>query len=380
MRVALLFDAFGYEDRGNYWWATRDLVFSTGIIQSSGRHMRLSIGDVHTGFHRGDDPELIYRALFLENEWRQLHDERLKHAFMRSVVFAMVFENMPRALAEELHQALSSEPGYLGAVEVNFEFGPHLARYRIPEKYRLSGTYCRGFLSMGMEDDKDEYDLDEMRRLGYADVGWEDRGAHQTIFDDFDTPRHFARVAAVRQSISRSLRGGEDAAFELVMVLGDLNPKLFNALGAAVERLVGAETEEDVAQAALSGRRYMEQLADVLFPAQDGKRKGRSIGKAAYRNRLWAFVEDNTAEDEARRDALGKEVDRLVEELNGGLHGEKPQERILEAFADAAQLTAELLALNPEEARKPYYAFNDRIVAFLRESVSRREESGSAKD
>jgi hypothetical protein len=380
MRVALLFDAFGYEDHWNYWWATRDLVFSTGIIQSSGRHMQLSIGDVHVGFNRGDDPEALYYVLFLHNEWRQLHDERLQRTFVRSVVFAMVFENMPRQLAEELHAVMSPEPGYLGAVEVNFEFGPHLARYRVPEKYRLSGTYCRAFVSMGEDDGKDEDDLEEMRRLGYVDVDWEDRGAHQTIFDDFDTPRHFERVAAFRRAIFPLLPGGEDAAFELVMVLSDLNPKLFNALGSAVERLMSAETEEEVAQAALSGRRYMEQLADVLFPARKAKRNGRSVGKAAYRNRLWAFVEDNVAGDTVRREALGREIDRLVEELNGGLHSDKPQERVLKAFADAAQLTTELLALNPEEVRKPYYAFNDRIVEFLRESISLRGEPAESGD
>lgn len=345
MRIALLFDALGYEDHWNYWWATRELVFSSGIIQASSRHMHLSIGDVHVGFERDDDPEAIYNALFLHNQWRQLHGERLQRTFASSVVFAMVFENMPRDLAEKLNAALNPEPGYLGAVEVNFEFGPHLTRYRVPEKYRLCGNYCRAFVSMGEDDGKDEDDLKEMRRLGYVDVDWEDRGAHRTIFDDFDTPRHFERVAAFRRAISPSLSGGEDAAFELVMVLGDLNPKLFNALGSAVERLIDAETEEDVAQAALSGRRYLEQLADVLFPPRGAKRNDRSIGKAEYRNRLWAFVEDNSGGDTVLLNALGKEIDRLVAELNGGLHDDRPQERVLKAFADAAQLTAELLAL-----------------------------------
>lgn len=335
--------------------------------------MRLSIGDVIVGFHRGDDPPAIYQAAFLHSEWRQLHEQRLQKAFLHAVIFGMVFENMPRTLGEELHVALSSDPGYLGAVAVNFEYAPHLVLYRnrLPSKYRLKGTSCRAFFSMGEEDGKDEYDLEEMQRLGYIDVGWEDRGAHGTIFDDFDTPRHFERVAAFRKVISPLLPGGEDAAYELVMVLEDLNPKLFNALGAAIERLLAAETEEDVAQAALSGRRYMEQLADVLFPPMDEKRGGRSVGKAAYRNRLWAFVEDNIDGNVGLRDRLGREIDRLVEELNGGLHSDKPQQRILKAFTDAAQLTAELLALNPEAVRKPYYAFHSRIVEFFRESVGR---------
>ncbi len=106
----------------------------------------------------------------------------------------------------------------------------------------------------------------------------------------------------------------------------------------------------------------MEQLADVLFPAREAKRNGRSLGKAAYRNRLWAFAEDNCAGVSVRRDELGKEIDRLVEELNGGLHSRWTKERILKAFPDAAHLTVNLLALNPEEARKPYHACNERTA------------------
>lgn len=377
MNIALLFDAGAYEHAGNYWWAIRDLVFSTGIIQSNDRHMRLSIGDVIVGFHHGENPKNIYKAAFLNSEWRLLHDERLQTAFMHSVIFGMVFENMPCTLAEEVHSAISGNPAYLGAASVHHEFGPHLALYRnrLPEKYRLKGTSCRAFFSMGEEDGKDEYDLEEMRRLGYIDVGWEDRGAHGTIFDDFDTPKHFERIAIFRKAISSHLLGGEDAAYELVMVLEDLNPKLFVALGAAIVRLLDAETEEEVAQAALSGRRYMEQLADVLFPPIDVKRNGRLLGKAAYKNRLWAFVEDNIGNDISQLDKLGSAIDSLVDELNGGLHGDKPRARILKAFANAAQLTAELLALNPEAVRKPYYAFQGRILEFFRENVGRREGS-----
>lgn len=380
MNIALLFDAFAYKDAGNYWWAIRDLVFSTGIIQASGRHMRLSIGDVIVGFHRGDDRARIYEAAFLRSEWKLLHEERLNTSFLRSVIFGMLFENMPRAVAEKLHDALSANTGYLGAVAVSFDYAPHLALYRncLPLMYRLNGTSCRAFFTMGETDGKDEYDLQEMQRLGYVDVGWEDRGAHRTIFDDFDTPRHFERIAAFRKAISPLLRGGEDAAYELVMLLEDLNPKLFDALGAAMERLLAAENQEEIAQAALSGRRYMEQLADVLFPATNGERNGKSLGKAAYKNRLWAFVEDNVAGDVVRRDVLGKEIDRLVEELNGGLHGDKPSGRILNAFVDAAHLTAELLALNPDLVRKPYYAFQSRIREFFREIQDRRAASANS--
>src|SRR5580700_6186375 len=77
------------------------------------------------------------------------------------------------------------------------------------------------------------------------------------------------------------------------MILDDLNPALFDALGAAVDVLRRARTEEHVAQVALSGRRYLEQLADVLFPAQEKEHNGRKVGRAEFKNRIWAFIADN---------------------------------------------------------------------------------------
>ncbi len=370
--VALLFDAFGYRTSGNYWYAARERVFSAGLVQASGRHMRLSVGDA---FVDGVEPGIVFQEVYQATPWRRLHETRLRSVLEQSIVFAMVFENMPVALAEALHERLSADSGYLGAMALAFEYGPHLALFRngISAKYRLAGNVCRIFLPMGSEDAKDNHEPHAMRRLGYQDVDWEDRGAHKTIFDDFDTPRHFERVAAFRNAVTPLIEGGEDAAYELVMVLEDLNPKLFNALEAAVDRLQSAETEEDVAQASLSGRRYLVQLADVLFPPREAAAGQRTLGPQAYKNRLWAFIEAACGDEEGPKQRLGGEVDRLVGELNGGLHADKPKASVMQAFADVAQLTAELLALDPVAARNPYYAFRARMHEVLREGLARRE-------
>ena len=150
------------------------------------------------------------------------------------------------------------------------------------------------------------------------------------------------------------------------MVLEDLNPGLFNALGAAMDALGRARTEEHVAQVALSGRRYLEQLADVLFPAQDKEHNGRKVGKAEYKNRIWAFIADNAASDSTLLFNLGRATDKLTEEFNACLHGEQPQDRVLRALVNAAELTAALLVLNPAETRKPYFAFRKRIFQSLK--------------
>jgi hypothetical protein len=372
MIIAFLFNWRAYPEAGNYWHEIRDTVFATGSIQRSGRHMKLSIGDVLVGLERGQDPQSLFMAAFANSEWAAMHVERLVDGF--PTVFGMVFENVPRELASELHEALFPHTGYLGAISVHFEFGPHLALYRsrLPPQYRLEGTKLRSFYSMGNQDGCDPADLEDMRRLGYTDAAFEDTGAGRTILDDFDTPRHFERVAAFREILNGSLPGGEDDAYQLTMMLEDLSPKLFNALGAAAERLANAENEEEVAQVAISGRRYMEQLANALFPPTDKPRGKRKLDKEAYRNRLWAFAEDYINGDPPRLLTIGKEIDRIVSELNAGLHADQPKERVAQSISDAAVLTATLFALNPDAVRNGYLAYMDSFRAFARELAAQR--------
>ena len=61
---------------------------------------------------------------------------------------------------------------------------------------------------------------------------------------------------------------------------------------------------------------------------------------------------------------IGGEINRLVEEWNGGVHGDRTKERMLQALADIGQLSAALLALNPEATRQPYAQFLPAIDRF----------------
>jgi len=144
---------------------------------------------------------------------------------------------------------------------------------------------------------------------------------------------------------------------------------LFNALGAAVRAIERAQTEEGIAQAAISGRRYMEKLADVLFPARKKPFKGRKVGNAEYRNRIWAYIDENTAGYTTQLHGLGKEIDRIAEEFNAGLHGDWAKPRIVQALADIAILSAGLLALNPSAARKLYFAHQKSILSFFKDAI-----------
>jgi hypothetical protein len=365
MIISLLFNWRDYEQSGNYWHEIRDAVFGTQIIQESGRHMKLSIGDVLVGIERRQDPHALFMTAFGNSEWGMIHEQRLFEGF--PTVFGMIFENMPCALASELHDALEDHDGYLGAISMHFELPAHLALYRLrlPTEFRLQGKMLRQFYHMGNREGYEEEDLNEMKQFGYTDVGFEDLGASRTILDDFDTARHFERVAAFRKMLVQSTPESEDDAYELAMLLEDLSPRLFNALGAAAERLAHAETEEEIAQVGLSGRRYIEQLADALFPPKKTTKGERRLGKAEYKNRLWAFVARETLGDEKQLKDIGANIDRLVEEFNKALHSDQTREGIAGTFSDAAKLTAALFSLNPEAARNGYLGHVKSIRNFI---------------
>jgi hypothetical protein len=372
MHIALLFNSDAPKYKGSYGWPIKMKVLGTGIIQKSRRHMKMSVGDVliYSNARDWDHYDELCQRVYFCHPWALLHEKRLRETFRTKTVYSLIFENMTQDIARDLHRKLTPDRSYLGLQAVEYAYGPHLALFRnsMISKYRLIGTSCRVFITMGEDDEKDEYELNNLKKIGFTDVDWEDQGAHKTIFDDYDTLEHFGQVARFREAIKQFMPNGEDDAYELTMTLEDLSPRLFNALGSAVDVLQRAQHEEHVAQAALSGRRYLESLADALFTARTEQYNGRKVGRAEYRNRLWAFIADNTS-DESLLASLGAEVDRLIAEFNAALHGKQEKERILLALTASAKLTLSLFSLNPEKCRNPYVAFNKNIIDFWREIV-----------
>lgn len=377
MLIAILFNSDDPRLGGYYGPPIRDLVFGTGVLQSANRHLKIAHGDVLTYSNSKDEAghRRIAEATYFAGTWSMLRADRLRATYFKETVYAWVIQNATKSLAERLDMALRADEAYLGLLEVDFAIPAHLVLFRnsMPHLCRVQGTHCILSYSMGNEDEKDEYLAEALLKVGFAGVDWEDRGAHGTIFDDFDTPEHFGRLRQVEKVFASVLPDGDDEASELVMMLEDLNPGLFNALGAAVRALAASKTGEDYAHVGISGRRYIEQLADVLFPATDVPYKGRSVTAAKFKNRIWAFIDQSlpatspTREDDLK--ALGGEVDRLIDSVNALLHGEPHEDSAIRAFADLAKLTVALLELDPRGVRHPYRAFEKKIVDFFREHL-----------
>jgi len=373
MTIAFLFNSDDPQFDGFYGGPIRNLIFSIDVLQQSNRHMKVSIGDVLFYSYASTEQEItnLANSTYFWHPWHHLFEKKLHNTYYNSTVFAWVIQNITEKIGHQLHARLTSHSSYLGMHAIDYSHPAHLLLYRnsmIP-KYRIHGKTCNLFFSMSEEDGKDFGDAEEILKEGFDSIDWEDTGAHRTIFDDYDTLEHYQQITNFRKAIAPELNGGEDDADELVMMIEDMNPRLFDALGAALRALGHAQTEEDIAHVGLSGRRFLEQLADVLFPAQKNLHNGRKVTQNMYKNRIWAYIYDAIPVDNPDRQSeieiIGKELDRLTDEFNGALHGDPGQDRVTRAFADLAKFSILLLTLKPEATRKPYYAFEENMNKFL---------------
>jgi hypothetical protein len=374
MQIAFLFDAYHPGYKGNYGWALLKNILSTGILQASGRHMKVRIGDVTTLFTPSrEELTKLGDSLFFSQGCEFLNSRRVREVFLTSVIFTWVLENVDEPTAQRLHRALSADEGYLGMHSVDLANQTHLGIYRLNLglRYRIKGKTCHLFFVMNDEDSKDLGEFNSLRESGFFDVlEWEDLGAHGTVFDDYDTPDHFERVEIFSLLAAKNLLGGRDEADDLVLMLEDLSPPLLATLGSAARALILATHKEDVAQAGISIRRYIEQLADALFPASEVSFHGREVTTNKFKNRIWAYIDSSIPNDapnrSARVETLEKELRRLVEEVNArAVHSDTPEkQRLNKALSDLARFSVALLQLNPETARQPYFAFQNKIIQF----------------
>ncbi|WP_131721631.1 hypothetical protein [Xanthomonas sp. NCPPB 1128] len=385
MNIAFLFNSDHPSLGGYYGPPVMDLILKTGILQNEVRSMRVSVGDILTFSAAGEskDPTYDYlvqlcRKVYVPNSFHHLNMEKLEATFRNATVYCWLVQNITSAAAQLLDQKLDPVDCYLGAMDVNFSTPLHLKFFRnsLIEKYRLNGRRCAVFYDMGLNEDPDISVKESFEEHGYI-VSYEDQGARRTIFDNYDTLAHFKRVESFKEFCSTLPELTTDDASDLAHSLEELHPKLFDAFAAAARTLDRAETEEDYAQAALSGRRLLERTADSLFSPSDTEWKGRKVGAAQYKNRLWAYVEqalEASGNASERLVPLGKEADRLVDLFNAGLHAAPTKQKVELAFRDLIIWLSVVIKINPEMARDPYEPYGDELASFWNSVVSRHND------
>lgn len=164
MNFAFLFDSSSQKYAGVYGDPILERVLGSGIVQRSSSSVTVLVGDVFNDEH---SPQAIYYS----GRWSDLLDNRLRATFGESVVFAVAFENMAQEVAFELHGTLVSDDTYLGVVELDYQYGPHIAVFRnslIPQ-FCIDGHRCEVLrYATYAEDDPSVEDM--VRRWGFTEV------------------------------------------------------------------------------------------------------------------------------------------------------------------------------------------------------------------
>lgn len=383
MNIAFLFNS-DHESLGCcYGFTVMERILESQVLQTAERHMRISVGDIltYSAATRSKTPTIGYlvelcRAVYRPTDFDRLNYKWLEDTHGKATVYCWLFQNMTPAIGEALHLKLASDAAYLGAMDVVFSEPLQLSLFRnsLCEKYRLNGSQCSMFYSMGENEDADVSVQDCFKKHGFV-VDHEDAGARKTIFDDFDSLDHFRRVEDFKTTFSSFDGLDADRASDLILNLEELHPKLFDAFASAARTISRAETDEDCAQAALSGRRLLESVADYLFPPSDEMLNGRKVGQAEYKNRLWAYIERAVATSGRGQSLLvrlGSDADQLFKVFNKGLHASLTKVKVEAAFVALVTWLSDVIALSPSSARRPYLAYNDSFRSFVEMAVRNR--------
>lgn len=360
MIVAFHFRANGDTSHGNCAWAIQDRFFR--ILQEA------PVGDIHVEIFTGDlliheymgnegSRESIFRGLLGYNarRWKTLDHDQFAAALQSSTIYVLAVEGLSRKLQDHVDTQLGRELEYLGALEIDPANRVHWTLYRlslIPRCRYVNGKIClfyRQFEELEEAETKDTGRAKGLERLGFR-VGWEDIGVRHTIFDSYQSFEHAERLAELQGYMSEHLARVMD---ELLLRTATLDPKLKDVLYAALRAFERIQTPEDIAQVSISCRRFLERLADALYPPRTESVKGKSVGPEAYRNRLWAYVEEYI-EGNGQKLVLselqdvGHRIDRVDKLANQGLHANITQGETRRLIVALLVLAYDMLSLAPD--------------------------------
>lgn len=164
----------------------------------------------------------------------------------------------------------------------------------------------------------------------------------------------------------------------------DVNPLLAEKLMVAFKR-VSSESLEEWSQALTTCRRFIEELADTIYPASSKEVNGRKLGETQYINRIWAFmdetIESNTNKDLAKAhiDLIGSYLQRTHKQTNKGVHASLTRIEAVKSVFHTYLLVADILEyLNLEEKKEKsldiHKASLDELQSFLNISKNTAKE------
>jgi hypothetical protein len=333
MNVAFHFNA-GAEKYGSMYGRQIEAFFFRVLLGSGLPHLHLKIseGDLLAAnyFHDQTKRENILEGLLgYSKRWMAIDHNEFAHALFTTRVYVVAAEALSPSACDVLHTRLQEDDSYLGALEIYAANPVHWALYRqmLVPKYRFFNgrlsIFYRAFEEIEGAYSRDYKLAESLQKLGFRSVAWEDTGIRGTILDSYDSYDDAKRTAELSDYVSGHL---DRLADDILLRLNDLNPQLGERLHSAFKAFELIETNEEIAHVSLSIRRFLEGLADVLYPPRDAPVEGKKLDQSAYKNRLWAYVKETLKGEEGKLvefqlEDLGHRIDKIVDLSNKGLHG-----------------------------------------------------------
>jgi hypothetical protein len=365
MQFAFNFDEIKYyEERDGSYPVPLDAIAAQAIascVPPHRRHCLVQSGSVDNYPKSGtDDVELLLGSLIsFPPRWRGLLAEQtFMEAIYGGALCAVIINGIASQDAAEIDEKWHSLeiPGYIGSFQLLHGEPLHEGLYfmYLPSRYSMYKNSLSFYVTpetLAGDADYDDSTYDALNEtlpvLGVTDIRLRSIGLTDTFFDPYGGNFEFAQAVG---RVERSLQSyTEGIITEITLRARAEDPRLLEVLDAALASLRGEPGVEVTAQAALSCRRFLERLADVLFPPTDTVKNGKQLGKAQYVNRLWAYVEESLGPEGSK--TLFKEIGNRIDSLNGlankGLHDDIPVDEMDRLVLNLVLLTHDLMRLTP---------------------------------
>lgn len=384
MNVAFLFNSDHEIFNGFYGLPILKKILETNILQTTNRNIKISEGDILTFSAIARTKNNTYEDLYKLNKkvysplhFKNLIQPKLEDISKKATIHCVYIKNILESSALLLHSNLINYEPYLGSMDIDLNNKLHARffEYSLIPNFRIFNKQCSIFYSMNefeeIGGEEAFYSEKEIFIKNGFNVIFEDIGANGTIFDKYYANyEHLSRIQNFKDTFLNLPNITDDILNNIIVSLEELHPKLFNSFSAMARTFNRIETEEDIAQCSLSGRRFLEQLANYIFPPRNEDYNKRKVGKAEYKNRIWAYINDtvkNNSLNDELTPRIGKQLDNVIDKFNRGLHGELSKSELSNTIEILLNFIIELVNISPKDIKEPYLAYTDEIETFMQQ-------------
>lgn len=154
MNVAFLFNSDHESLCGEYGSPVMRKILGAGVLQTSARTLRVSVGDIltYSAATQSATPKKEYLMEICKATYTPVHldfllRQRLRATFGRATVYCWLFQSMTSGQAQCMHMRLKDDAFYLGAMDVLFSNPVQLALFRnsLIERYKFRLSTCAAF-------------------------------------------------------------------------------------------------------------------------------------------------------------------------------------------------------------------------------------------